>query len=264
MNRHSFRLLALSALLTLTATITAFAQDFQRSYQLSPGGQISIRTVSGNVDVIGYEGNAVTVTGIKEGRDRDRVEIEDRSGGNRIDVGVHYPERCNCDASVRFEVRVPRAMNFQCDSISSVSGSVRVENVTGTLRARSVSGEVTVSNVNGRVDASAVSGDVEVGNVAGTVSAKSTSGDVKVEITRLEGGDGMEFASTSGNVSVRVPENLDASVEMSVLSGSLKTDFPLQIEKPEYGPGQKAHGQLGSGSRRLKLSSVSGNVSLVR
>ncbi|HWQ35496.1 MAG TPA: hypothetical protein VNQ79_21805, partial [Blastocatellia bacterium] len=60
------------------------------------------------------------------------------------------------------------------------------------------------------------------------------------------------------------PENLDASVEMSVLSGSLKTDFPLQIEKPEYGPGQKAHGQPGSGSRRLKMSSVSGNVSLVR
>ncbi|HWQ34700.1 MAG TPA: hypothetical protein VNQ79_17755, partial [Blastocatellia bacterium] len=60
------------------------------------------------------------------------------------------------------------------------------------------------------------------------------------------------------------PENLDASVEMSVLSGSLKTDFPLQIEKPEYGPGQKAHGQPGSGSRRLKMSSISGNVSLLR
>lgn len=264
MNRHSLRLLVASALLVTTATVTTFAQDFQRSYQLSPGGQISIKTVSGNVDVIGGEGNAVTVTGIKEGRDRDRVEIEDRSSGNRIEVGVHYPDQCNCDASVRFEVRVPRAMNFQFDSISSVSGEVKVENVTGTLRARSVSGEVTVRNVNGRVDASAVSGDVEVGNVAGTVSAKSTSGDVKVEITRLEGGDGMEFTSTSGNVSVRVPENLDASVEMSVLSGSLKTDFPLQIEKPEYGPGQKAFGQLGSGARRLKMSSISGNVSLIR
>lgn len=264
MNTTPFRLCVATLLLALSVAVTATAQDFQREYQLGAGNRISIHSVSGNVEVTGYDGNAVIVTGVKEGRDRDQVEIEDRSTAAGVDVTVRYPERCNCDATVHFTVRVPLGVAYKFDSLSSVSGDVRVKEVTGELKAKSVSGEVTASNVKGRVDATAVSGDVEVGNVAGTVSAKSTSGDVKVEITQLSGSDSMEFNSVSGNVNVRVPGNLDANVEMSVLSGSLKTDFPLQIEKREYGPGQKAYGQLGSGARRLKMSSVSGNVSLVR
>lgn len=261
--RTLIRLSALLSLLCLSTTI--LAQDFQRNYQLGAGGSIGIRNVSGNVTVTGYNGNAVIVMGKKEGNDRERVQIVDRSAGNRIEVGVEYPGNCHCDASVNFEVRVPRAFAFQYDSIASVSGDVHAQDITGDLHARSVSGEVTVQDVRGKVSATSVSGDVEVKNIAGPVSAKSTSGNVEVTVTSLpEGSDNLEFASVSGNVKVQMPENLNAQVEMSVLSGSLDTDFPLQIERREYGPGQKAYGTLGSGARRLKISSVSGNISLVR
>jgi DUF4097 and DUF4098 domain-containing protein YvlB len=74
----------------------------------------------------------------------------------------------------------------------------------------------------------------------------------------------MEFASVSGNVRVKLPANLDADVRMSTLSGGLKTDFPLQIEEPERGPGRRATGRIGGGSRNLKLSTTSGSVSLLR
>jgi hypothetical protein len=50
---------------------------------------------------------------------------------------------------------------------------------------------------------------------------------------------------------------------MSTASGSLKTDFPLTIEEREY-HGRKAFGLIGAGSRLLKISTASGNVSLVR
>ena len=63
---------------------------------------------------------------------------------------------------------------------------------------------------------------------------------------------------------VKLPANLDADVRMSTLSGGLKTDFPLQIEEPERGPGRRATGRIGGGSRNLKLSTTSGSVSLLR
>jgi len=222
----------------------ADAQDFQKSYRIGAGGQVRIGNVSGDVIVSAYDGDAIIVIATKKGRDRDQVEIEDRSGTSNIDIGVRYPRNCNCDANVRFEVQVPRAVNYDFDRISSVSGDVRVTGVTGRLHA------------------SAVSGDVHVNDVSGSVSASSVSGDVNVDINRLDGSDDMKFSTVSGDVSVNLPSSLAADVDMSSFSGSIKTDFPVEVRTERYGSRNWARGKLGEGSRRLKMSSVSGDLSL--
>jgi DUF4097 and DUF4098 domain-containing protein YvlB len=244
MIRTFYRFALFAALAVMAVSSTASAQDFQKSYRVGQGGDIRVGTVSGDVKVTGYDGDAILVTGYKEGRDADRVEIEDRSGGNTVDVRVRYPRNCNCNVSVRFEVQVPRSIAYNFDSFSSVSGEVDVRSVTGKLRASSVSGTVRVEDV------------------SGVVSASSVSGNVEVDINRLEGPEDMKFSSVSGSVNVRIPSNLDAEIEMSTLSGGLKTDFPIEVREEKYGPGRSARGRVGDGSRRLKMSSVSGSVSL--
>src|SRR5919202_6370825 len=107
-----------TTLLLLASAAAGSAQDFQRSYNLGPGGTISVANVSGDIHIIGYDGGAVTVAGFKEGRDRDQVEVEDLSTAGRVEVRAKYPQNCNCDASIRFEVRVPRSVNFDFDKIS--------------------------------------------------------------------------------------------------------------------------------------------------
>ena len=265
MSKSIFRLAVAAAFISLVAVSTAFAQDFQRTYEIGFGAPISIRSVSGDVKVIGYDGGAIMVTGTKSGRDRHLVEVEDRSTGNSVDVRVHYPEQCNCDASINFEVRVPRGTRYKFENISSASGDITVSGVTGDVQARSASGDVTVTDVTGVVNASTASGDVKVKNIIGAASAKSASGDVEAEITRLDGGGNMEFSSTSGNVKVKLPASLGAEINMSVLSGSIHSDFPLDIQERERaGMGRSARGRVGDGSRTLKLSSVSGSVTLTR
>jgi Putative adhesin len=262
MKQFQTRLAIFSALVCLLLSLNAAAQEFRKSYEIGQGGSISVRNVSGDVTVTGYEGSAVLVLGFKEGRDRDRVWVEDNSAGNNVDVRARYPENCDCNASIRFEVKVPRA-SYKFDQISSTSGDVEVTGVSGDLLAKSTSGAVTVRGVTGAVNAKSTSGNVHVGEINGTVSGKSTSGNVEVEIMQLSGAGDMEFASTSGNVRVKLPANLDADVRMSTMSGGLKTDFPLTIEEPERGPGRRAAGRVGGGSRNLRLSSTSGSVSLL-
>jgi DUF4097 and DUF4098 domain-containing protein YvlB len=233
-------------LVALIFATAAAAQDFQKSYSLNSGGQIRIGNISGDIIVTGYDGNAILVTATKQGRDSDKVEVEDLSTGNTVDVRVKYPKHCNCDASINFKVQVPRAISYIFEGIHSVSGEVEIQGVTGEIKAASVSGEVRVKDVNGSVNASSVSGSVEV------------------EIQRLSGKDDMKFSSVSGSVNVRMPADLDADVEMSTLSGSLKTEFPLDVRKEKYGPGNSAKGRLGDGSRRLRMSTVSGSINLSR
>jgi Putative adhesin len=261
MRKAFFHIFAIASFL-FTLAATTPAQDFQKTYQLSPDSSISIRNVSGNVIVTGYDGQQIMVNAVREGRDRDLVQVEDMSTDSRIELRTRYPKNCRCDASIRFEVQVPRSIRYQFDDLSSASGDIEARDITGDVRINTASGDVLVQNVTGTVDASTASGRMSVRGVAGTVSAKSASGDVDVEMTRLEGNQRMEFSSASGDVNVRLPNSIDADVELSSATGEVRTNFPLAVESERYGPGQRARGRLGNGSRRLQISSASGNVSL--
>ena len=244
MTKKLFRSTILASVTLLVAAGTASAQDFQKSYRLAPGGQIHIGNISGDVRVTAYDGDSILVKGTKQGRDQDKVDVEDKSTDSRVDIGVRYPKRCDCDASIQFEVQVPRSISYVFDGISSVSG------------------DVEVSGVSGRVHATAVSGDVRVKNITGAVSASSVSGDVEVLVDRLDGTDDMKFSSVSGDVNVKLPANLGADVDMSSFSGDIKTDFPIEVKTEKYGSRTSARGKIGEGSAKLSMSSVSGDLSL--
>jgi len=251
-------------LLIPSLAVIATGQDFQKSYSPGPEGSVSIHNISGDIQVNGYDGESIQVKGFKEGKDRDRVQVEDHSNGNRVELGVSYPRNGNCDASIRFQIDVPRGVRYKFDSLSTASGDIAVTGATGDVKVDSASGDVRIKDVSGTIHASTASGDVSITNVKGPVSANSASGDVDVQISRLEGSNQMSFSTASGDVSVKVPANLDAEIEMSSLSGSLHTDFPIEIQDQEHGPGSHARGRLGNGATHLSLSSASGDVSLSR
>jgi hypothetical protein len=253
----------LFVVLCMTAA-SAPAQDFQKVYSLAPGARIAVKNVSGDIFVSGYQGQDVQVLAYKEGPDRDLVQIEDQASAQSLSLRPRYPEGTRCNASVRFEIKVPRGLDLNFDSLSNASGDISVEGVKGTVRLRTASGGVEVRQVEGSVDAATASGDVIVQGAIGVVSASTASGDVEVELLRQGTGDEMKFSSASGDVTVKAPRELDADVEMSTASGSLHTDFPLTVEDRKEGHGKKAAGRLGTGSCRLRLSTASGDVKLMR
>jgi len=262
--RKSLFTLVMALVSGCVCAATTLAQDFQKAYPLRAGGAIVIKNVSGNIIVSGYDGEGVTVKAYKEGRDRDQLQVEDTSSGERVELRARYPECRNCsiEASIRFEVLVPRAGRYQIGKLSTASGNIEVGGVRGDVQASTASGDVRVQDVAGNINVSTASGQMRVREVAGTVSASSASGNVEVEIARLEGADDMKFSSASGDVNVKMPSNLDAEVNLSTASGSVNTNFPLEVRKPQHGSGERASGRLGNGGRQLKISSASGNVSL--
>ncbi|HYK90888.1 MAG TPA: DUF4097 family beta strand repeat-containing protein [Acidobacteriota bacterium] len=233
-------------LAALVPGILATAQELHKSYAIPAGGHVVINNVSGDLKVTVYNGDSIVVDAYPVGRDSNLVRVDDLSAGDRVELHVRYPESCNCDASVNFSVRVPANVSFNFDRIGSVSGSVDIAGVRGNIHAASVSGSVVVKDV------------------AGMVNASSVSGSVEAEMTRIEGTGDMKFSSVSGSVNVKAPGNANVDIEMSTISGGLDTDFPIEIHQPEYGPGRSARGIVGSGGSRLRLSSVSGRVSLTR
>lgn len=270
--RRMFLGLAAAVAFLVVVWAPASAQDFNKSYAVNAGGSVKVSNVSGTIKVTGTDGNSVIVQASREGRDRDQVEIEDLSAGNSVELRVRYPkcnwnenhENCNVQASVRFEVQVPRTIALNFAKFNTASGDIQVDQVQANLQVNTASGEVTVTNSRGDIRANSASGDVLVRNVAGQVKANTASGNVEVEIAKLEGNDDMSFNSASGDVRVKMPSDLDADVSMSTVSGKINTDFPIEVKEHKYGPGSSASGRLGNGTRRVRLATASGDLSLTR
>lgn len=94
------------------------------------------------------------------------------------------------------------ARNIGSDSrLASTSGSVTVEQCGDNLRATSVSGSVTVSDTKGDVVGHSVSGSVTIHNPGGRVDADTSSGSVEVR------GGGSDVRAHSGSGSVTIQGN---------------------------------------------------------
>jgi hypothetical protein len=259
----------------------AWSQDFQQTYQLAPGGTISVSNVSGEISITGYNGATVTVAAYREGPDKDAVQILDQSSPGHVSLSAQYPSSGSSHASVRFVIQVPRALSYEFDSLKSASGNIQVTDVTGDIKTKAASGNITIQQVTGNVEVSAASGDIKITQVTGAVTASAASGDVTatsisgtvnattasgnvdVELTGVVASGDMKFSTASGQVKVKAPAQLNAQVELSTASGSIQTDFPLTIQDLDH-HGKKASGQVGTGAIKLKISAASGNVQLIR
>jgi DUF4097 and DUF4098 domain-containing protein YvlB len=220
-------------------------QDFEHSYTLTPGRNISIDNKMGDVKVTGYDGKDIKVSAFTKGPDKDSIKIVDKSFGPQIILFPVSSKLRSSETRVDFEVKVPSSAKLVF------------------LRLKSGSGNIEVSDFSGRLTAESSRGNVKVVNVSGFVDARSISGDMNAEIKQAQGRNQMRFVSMSGDVKVTAPSDFEALVAMRSASGDLKTDFPIEIHKRRYGE-HIASGKLGSGTQMLNISSISGNVSLLK
>ena len=256
---------AVAALVLALAPAVLGAQDRQteRAFTLNekiPSGQwLRVRNVMGEVRVRPSTSDRVEIVATKSWRrgDPKLVRIESRkSSDGSILVCAFWTENATCDengyrsqnegrwnrdndVAVDFEVRLPKGVNV---GAWSVNGGVNVDGATG---------EVEAGSVNGSVDATSSGGPVQANSVNGTVHAR---------MGRVGTNEDLDFSSVNGNVIAEFGEDIDAQVELSTVNGRFQTDWPVTITgrvDPRH-----LRATIGKGGRRIRLSTVNGNVEL--
>jgi DUF4097 and DUF4098 domain-containing protein YvlB len=144
---------------------------------------------------------------------------------------------------------------------ASVSGNAIVRQANDGAKATSVSGSVEVSDVTGRIEAATTSGSVRLTNVdSRDLSAKAVSGDVR--FTGKLHADGLyTFESFSSNVILFVPATSEFRLTARSRSGSVSTEFPLQLSSLG-GERGLVIGKVGNGGADIHASTFSGSVYL--
>jgi len=88
------------------------AADFQKTYDDAENRRITIVVLHGDIKLSGYDGKNIEISAVKKGPDRDHVEIEDAGVGNHIHIFSKYPDPARNNATVDFEIRVPKEIFY--------------------------------------------------------------------------------------------------------------------------------------------------------
>jgi hypothetical protein len=259
------RRLSLTALLLVPALLGAQEREADRTWTLServPAGQwIRVRNLNGDLRVRASNSDKVEITATKSWRRGDpkdvRIETK-RSADGSVLVCAFWTENATCsetsyqsnsrnegwrrrdnDVAVDFEIRVPKGVKV---GVWGVNGGVSVDGASSEVRA---------GTVNGSVDAVSMSGPVQASTVNGSVHA--TMG-------RFDGDQDLNYSTVNGSVIAEFTGDVDADIDLSTVNGRFQTDWPVTISG-RIDP-RRLKATLGKGGRRIKMSTVNGNVEL--
>lgn len=148
-------------------------------------------------------------------------------------------------------------------ALKSVSGEMTLDRVTGRVEANTVSGGLEARSLDGEVTFRSVSGDLTLaGGCVARLESKTVSGRVTADVELAPAGQ-MRVSTLSGDVVLRLPAGAGAEAELRSASGQLNSDFSSLAAARV--PGSKTlTGTLGSGSGKLAVSTMSGDVTILQ
>lgn len=298
---NGFRTLAYAATMLAPSVFSLHAQDRDRRFSderrridtivpFNKGGEISLEVTIGDIRVIGWA--------------RDEVRIVATSEGPLIDATI-TPERVALDVDrggrARYELNVPLGVSVDISSragtivVSGTKGSVSVETSAASVEVSDVagrgdfevaSGRLTLQRLEGRISVATLSGAVSISEIKGSLELESTTGGAAIvdraELTELDFSsvsNTFTFSGTlspqgrhsietvSGSITLRLPENFGASLELNTYSGQFHpVDFAVTLQpRTGGGRGRTAERQqftINGGGAVIEIGTHSGDVFL--
>jgi Toastrack DUF4097 len=177
-------------------------------------------------------------------------------------VTVTVPRTCPTQVGVVSAAAVLSGLVGRA-SVKSVSGEITLDGVTGDVDANTVSGALEAQGTGGKLNFNTVSGDLTLADGwLERLHANTVSGDVTADID-LDPLGGMQVTTVSGEVTLRLPAEADAQVNLHSLAGDVRSEF-TELRRSEAPASHSVSGSLGAGSGQVSVTAMSGRVMLLR
>lgn len=178
----------------------------------------------------------------------------------RVAIPKSYKEALTVDSSSG-HMNISGLEGLSELNVDSSSGHVHIEGIsTDNFLYDGSSGHLTVRNLAARyteIDIS--SGKVTLENITGEIRGDSSSGSVLIDVQRLEAP--IRWRSSSGSITLRLPEDAAFALEAQTSTGTIHTDFPIMIHSQSD---RQIRGTVADGQLPVELKVSSGSINIER
>ena len=138
-------------------------------------------------------------------------------------------------------------------NLTTGDGNVDLDHVSGNLRIKSGDGQVKISDADGSIDARTSDGNLSVDGTFHALALHTSDGTLELSLregTKLT--EASSIQSSDGAVTLRVPQNFAADLNVHSSDGHVDCTLPLTMDHYESsgGEGRELHGKLNGAARR--------------
>ena len=258
------------AVLGLALALPAYADEWSKTYTISGKPDLRVETTDANLHVYGWDQNTIAVKVTTE-RDKigDRgVRIIEHQAGDLVELEVRLPHE-GCVFCINFnwkshrvdvDIHLPRDGRV---NLRTGDGKIELNDFRGEMELRSGDGSQELTGVDGKLRARAGDGHIRA---AGRFDGLDLStGDGRIEVAVANGSavaTSWTLQAGDGSVTLRVPGNFGAEVDLHTGDGHITLDMPVQVE------GKLAEnsirGKLNGGGNLLSIHTGDGSIRLGR
>ncbi len=248
-----------SVLYVALGTSALHAEDISKSFEVSAGGTLDLRTDVGSIEIQTHSRDTVLLEVETSGRDADEFEVStDVSGDSveirgKVDRGSGWGNWGN-NLKVKFYVTVPE--NYDLD-LQTSGGSISIEDLVGKVDAQTSGGSIRMGNIEGDVDVHTSGGSITSKSVYGNIDAHTSGGSIKVTFAK-DLTDDASLTTSGGSITAYLHEDISVDLDASTSGGRVRTDFDVdgRVKK------KSIRGEINGGGHKLVLRTSGGSVNI--
>ena len=247
------------------ASTSMFADDWTKQWAVSGSPEFHVNAGDGAVVMTTGGGGRieahVTTKGWTIGS--GQVNIVERQDGSRVELEVKVPKTHGDwgQRSIEIEVRVPSGTS---SFVQTGDGAIRVSGVHGSINARSGDGNIEAMDVDGSLIVHTGDGAVQVRGRVDQLDVTTGDGSIEAELTAgSKLGSGSAVHTGDGQVTLRLPGDLNADLDAHTGDGSITVDMPITLDgglKQEH----DVHGKINGGGETLTIRTGDGSIHIQR
>lgn len=242
-------LLLASSLVATTLASAEVTQTIEETHPFKRDAVVRVSNINGSIDITTWDKEEVSIVAVKKGKtqeDLDRITVIIEARSDRLVIDTKHERgawwqfwKNSTNGGVNYTLRVPAAVTLE--EIETVNSGVKIDGVTGTVRAKTVNGSV------------------ELRGLAATASLETVNGRVVAEFVRVPDDARINLESVNGACEITLPSDANAHINASTVNGGIHSDLPITTTKSTK---RSLEGTLGSGGARIALSTVNGGVQI--
>jgi hypothetical protein len=250
--------------LGLAAALPASADEWSKTYNLSGKPDLRVETSDANIRVTTWDQNTieakVIVSHYKIGE--GGIRVEEHQSGDLVEIQVRYPHHgLTVDWGqhrVDVIIQMPREGRV---NLRTGDGGIEISGLKGEMDLHSGDGSEKLDGVDGKLHASTGDGHIRADGRFDELELKT--GDGHVDVRALAGSSlaaGWRLETGDGNVTLEIPAETAADVDLHTSDGHIDLDMPVTTEGKLRE--NEVRGKLNGGGSPLTIRTGDGSIHL--
>ena len=255
--------LAIIAVALISAT-PARAEQWSKTYNISGRPDLRVDTSDANIRVETWDQKTIeaVVISTRYKIGQGGLQIEEHQNGDMVEINVRFPHGIVMfglgNHRVDINVHMPREGKVD---LHTGDGKIDIASFKGEMNLRSGDGAQNIQGVDGNLHATTGDGHISADGRFDELELKTGDGRVDVRAgagSNLEGD--WRVQTGDGSVSVQIPADLSADVDLHTGDGHIELDMPVSTEGRLKA--NEVHGKLNGGGKLMTIRTGDGSIHL--